>query len=215
MRESSGTRLIKGFYHRDRSTKTGKVMKRVKLKRTSKPGRGKAKGGAFERKVCKALSLWVSGGDREDLFWRSAMSGGRATQKLKKGKKLLSQTGDISAIDPMGDHLVKAYYLECKNYKDLNLAGFLFQRGVLLQKFWDETIEYAFQYEKLPMLIAKQNQYPTLVLLPEGSIDDLCIEDDVPDFLMYVRYDEPSHPTEIFLFDEIMQCTIRGEWRGE
>jgi len=175
-------------------------------------GSGKSKGGAFERRVCKSLSLWVSGGEREDLFWRSAMSGGRATQKLKKGKKLLAQTGDISAIDPMGDALIKSYYIECKSYKDLRIPAFIYQSGGLLKSFWEETIEQADQYEKLPMLIAKQNQYPIMVLLPQESIDDLCVEDDAPDFIMLMW--KPI-PTEIFLLEDIVAHPIQEKWRGE
>src|SRR5215216_6431446 len=37
------------------------------------------KGPQWEREVCRALSLWVTNGERVDVFWRSAMSGGRAT----------------------------------------------------------------------------------------------------------------------------------------
>ena len=51
----------------------------------TKPGYGKQKGGEYERTVCKKLSLWVSNGTRDDIFWRSAMSGGRATLQRKKG----------------------------------------------------------------------------------------------------------------------------------
>jgi len=42
-------------------------------------GGGKAKGASFERDICRRLSLWVSAGKQEDVFWRSAMSGGRST----------------------------------------------------------------------------------------------------------------------------------------
>ena len=46
-------------------------------------GGGKEKGSSFERLVCKRMSMWLSKGERDDLFWRSAMSGGRATVQLR------------------------------------------------------------------------------------------------------------------------------------
>ena len=51
-------------------------------------GGGKAKGSSFERLICKELSLWITGGEHQDVFWRSAMSGGRSTVAMKKGDKL-------------------------------------------------------------------------------------------------------------------------------
>ena len=48
---------------------------------------GNKKGGGFERKTLKALSLWISKGERKDIFRRSIMSGGRATIALASGSK--------------------------------------------------------------------------------------------------------------------------------
>ena len=41
------------------------------------------KGGAWEREFSKYLSLWITEGERDDVFWRSSQSGGRATQRAK------------------------------------------------------------------------------------------------------------------------------------
>ena len=60
----------------------------------------KQKGAEFERKICKQLSRWIDS-NREDLFWRSAMSGGRATLKSNKGE-VSGQAGDITSIDKIG-----------------------------------------------------------------------------------------------------------------
>lgn len=137
-----------------------------------KPGKGKQKGSAFEREVCKALSLWVSGGKRDDVYWRSAMSGGRATLRSKKfgrARRGGTQVGDLSAVHPMGSVLLKHFVTECKFYKNLKFGNFLFKKGGLLQLFWKQLLKKADHEVKLPMLIAKQNKYPTVVLLdPEG-----------------------------------------------
>lgn len=74
----------------------------------------KGKGGGFEREVSTLLSLWVSDGTRDDIFWRSHGSGGRATCRGKSGKTTEGQYGDQSATDPLGKPLIKAWCIECK-----------------------------------------------------------------------------------------------------
>lgn len=80
-----------------------------------KAGSGKRKGGAFERLICKKLSLWWTHGKRDDVFFRTASSGGRATQRAKKGKKTFGQYGDIQAADPIGQPLIDTCVIECKD----------------------------------------------------------------------------------------------------
>lgn len=130
----------------------------------------KQKGGEFERQVCKTLSLWVSDGKRKDLFWRSAMSGGRATIAGKG--ELSRQCGDICAISPEGHKLTDPYYIECKFLKDLQMRWFMIGVGGRdsLLTFWRQTCEQAKQYKKKPMLIARQNNFPTLVLCHTPSV---------------------------------------------
>lgn len=135
-----------------------------------KAGGGKGKGSAFERRVCKDLSLWVSKGKREDLFWRSAMSGGRSTVRAAKGKLTEHQSGDISSVHPAGHALTNPYYLECKFYRDLNAAALVFKNGGTLAEFWKVACKEAARYRKEPMLILKQNQQPIVVGLQSGDI---------------------------------------------
>jgi hypothetical protein len=72
------------------------------------------KGSNFERSICKELSLWWTKGQRDDVFWRSSQSGGRATQRAKKGLRTYGSYGDIAAVDPIGDPLLKYYTIELK-----------------------------------------------------------------------------------------------------
>lgn len=81
----------------------------------------KAKGGAFERGVCKALSAWWTKGKRDDVFWRAQSSGGRATQRNKAGKTLAGQYGDICATDPIGVPLMQAMTIEAKKGYNANI----------------------------------------------------------------------------------------------
>lgn len=135
-----------------------------------KPGGGKAKGSSFEREICKDLSLWITGGGRDDIFWRSAMSGGRASVAFKKGGSNISQTGDICAVDPIGDPMVKKFFIECKFYANLNLQGSLVDSKSGITAFWDECRRMAVaQGNKIPFLVARQNQWkPWLILDSEG-----------------------------------------------
>lgn len=133
-------------------------------------GGGKQKGSAYEREVCKALSRWVSLGKREDLFWRSAMSGGRATVGKKKGLDLASHAGDISATHPDGHILTEHFYVECKRYGDLNFASFLCKQQGPLARFWSEAIKQAVAHDRIPMLIVREDRGETFIIVPHEAM---------------------------------------------
>ena len=75
---------------------------------------GAHKGSAFERHICKELSLWWTAGESDAIFWRSSQSGGRATQRAKSGKVTPNSYGDIAALDPIGEPLLKFATFELK-----------------------------------------------------------------------------------------------------
>lgn len=133
-------------------------------------GGGKAKGSQFERDVCKKLSLWITHGKKEDCFWRSAMSGGRATVGRKQGKDHARHAGDISATSPEGHVLTDNWYVECKSYGDLAITACLLTGRGTLASFWREAVEQATHFKRMPMLIAKQDRQPTFVLLPTAHL---------------------------------------------
>lgn len=124
----------------------------------------KAKGSQFEREVCKKLSCWLTNDEREDVLWRSAMSGGRATIAAKKGKRLTAQAGDITSIHPESAAFTDIFLIECKFYRDLQIHK-VFKGGGRLVSFWNDVVREAGKYRKKPMLIAKQNNLPELVVL--------------------------------------------------
>lgn len=116
---------------------------------------GKQKGSEFERAICKALSLWVTHGKSIDVYWRSAMSGGRAT--VKKG--LVRQAGDITAVAEEGHALTNAFYLELKHLKRITLDSLLTSKGELVN-IWYKTLLEAAKYDRIPVLIFRQNRWP-------------------------------------------------------
>jgi hypothetical protein len=139
-----------------------------------KAGGGKAKGANFERFVCKKLSKWLSAGEREDLLWRSAMSGGRATVAHRKGKKD-DQVGDICATSTEGLAFTNRFAVECKYYRDIQMESLLTQHPGKdsLLKFWNEIDLKAAEVNRLAMLVFKQNQGETWVLMRQHVVLNL------------------------------------------
>jgi hypothetical protein len=132
-------------------------------------GGGKQKGSAQERKLCELLSLWVSHGTKKDLYWRSAMSGGRATVIRKRGGQN-RQCGDIVAVAPEGHALTDWLYLECKHVRDIRLETFILKGRGPIQGWWREACKQAKQHGREPVLIAKGNNAPIIVISKPGSM---------------------------------------------
>ena len=103
------------------------------------------------------------------------MSGGRATLAYRKGTRLASQAGDITAIDTAGEPLTRQFLLEIKHYRNLQFAGLLIGTGEL-SKFWKKLKDDSASYGKLPMLIARQNSYPTIACLDRKGLDVLVLK---------------------------------------
>ena len=126
-------------------------------------GGGKSKGSAHERQCCKELSLWITDGKMEDCLWRSAISGGRATVARRKGK-MVRQGGDICAVSPEGHIFTDRWFVECKHVRNLELGKFLVKGTGDLATFWHKAGDEARRDAKEPMIIAKQNGWPVLVI---------------------------------------------------
>lgn len=142
------------------------------------PRRGKGKGQQFEREVCVKFSLWVTDGKQKDCFWRSAMSGGRAT--VSRGQ--VRQAGDITAVSSEGYELVDMCYFELKFYKSLNIQLFLLHGGGPLALFWNQTVRQADHYNRHPVLIAKENNEEPLVIVSREASHFIgpFTDDDLP-----------------------------------
>lgn len=166
-------------------------------------GGGKAKGSAFERMCCKQLSLWVTAGKNQDAFWRSAMSGGRATVAARSGVLLRRQAGDISAVAPEGHQLTSYYYIECKFVRSLDIEAFLFRGKGKLALFWKTACTEAKRHKLKPLIIARQNRCPDLLIGPPAAFNAL-----VPLLKrngMCLRVERPKQETcEIRLLSEVL-----------
>lgn len=128
------------------------------------------KGAAFEREICKKLSLWASKGERDDIFWRTAGSGARATQRRKHGKQTLGQEGDVCATDPLGKTLCDKFVISLKTgycrkgyYDVLDLVDSRKKKNLLLE-WWHEIADVAEQIKKEPLLIVRREQRKPLLV---------------------------------------------------
>lgn len=127
----------------------------------------KAKGSAFERLVCSRLSLWVSGGQRSNIFSRNVLSGGAFTVASGKGHEV-NLPGDIAASHPLAFDFLSLFMVEAKHRKDLALATFLWDMSGknFMARVYDQAFAQAAKVGLMPMIIAKQNHSPTIVLVP-------------------------------------------------
>lgn len=135
-------------------------------------GGGPKKGSAYEREICKKLSLWWTGNKDDDVFWRTQASGARATIRAKQGKKLRGQVGDVSATDGRGKRLCQAFTISIKRgYKDCTMQDILDvlenRKEPVMLGWIKECIQHCQQAETLAwMLVVKRNQRKTMVLFP-------------------------------------------------
>lgn len=169
----------------------------------------KQKGASFERWVCRELSKWLTNGKREDLFWRSAMSGGRSTIYARRGEELraAAQAGDISGVDEVGCAFVNDYYIECKFYKYLNIDSLFFEfSGSGLLMFWNQSRKHASVLGKRTMLIAKQNYKPALMCLEMNALGDFFEDQKVLDELMVPLAVFWKHELAVMPFDSFLEC---------
>lgn len=163
-------------------------------------GGGKGKGSTYERKVCGQLSRWISNGAMSDIFWRSAMSGGRATVAHRKGIAV-RQAGDITAVSPEGHILCDHSFIELKHYRDLDFDAFFLTGKGRLAKFWEIAVREAKKHEREPLLIARQNRTPDVVLtLPHHWRHFFHVEPAG----MTIRVKRKGMTCELRLLDELL-----------
>lgn len=122
-----------------------------------KPGGGKHKGASFERQVCVQLSRVVDPDGEDTIFWRSAISGARATVQNRKGVINKTQLGDVSCVHTKGEWLTKHFIIECKNYSNMQVANSLIKSVGRLATFWRALCKLCLSHNKAPMLIFKEH----------------------------------------------------------
>ena len=140
-----------------------------------------AKGSEFEREFCKDLSLWWTYGEREDIFWRSSNSGGRATVRAARGKTTSGQYGDVAAIDVSGNPLLELVTIELKRGYSKHTIQDVFDRkpkSAIQQweKWYEQTVISANNAKSISwLLITRRDQRDSLVYMPSKFYESLCL----------------------------------------
>ncbi len=131
------------------------------------------KGSGFERAFCSQLSLWWSGGTSDDLFWRTAGSGGRSTNRKKRGKTADKGCGDICSTDPSSEPFMKVFCLELKRgYNKYTVQDLLDAGPSAATQVWQNWLDQAEASRQSAgatywMVVAKRDKREPLVAFPE------------------------------------------------
>jgi len=137
------------------------------------------KGSAFEREICKKLSLWFSHGERDDLFHRTAGSGAKSTTRAKKGKTTANSAGDIGYLDAAGKPLIEAVTFELKcGYSRVDTTSLIDtpsrNKKSQLWEFVHQAIESSKNAKsKYWAVIHKRNGKRTLIHFPHSMLKSI------------------------------------------
>lgn len=132
---------------------------------------GSLKGFPYERKMAKVLSLWWTDGLNQDIFWRTAGSGGRATNRKKlTGEALKYSYGDIGFLDPIGKPFIDFFLLELKKgyTKDIDPLSIVDSKKKkhLLFEWWDKAeIERQESERKKSLIIFERDRHKSCVMI--------------------------------------------------
>lgn len=135
-----------------------------------------AKGGSFERKIAKRISLWWTG--RDDSVWRTAGSGARATMRAKKNKCTANSEGDLCYLDDESKDLFELFVFELKKgySKDIDVLSLIdgFSKKNLIYSWWMKISAIARKINRSPLLIIERNGKSPVIIydyqVPWGSI---------------------------------------------
>lgn len=130
----------------------------------------KAKGNAYEIKICRRLSKWVIGKERPLLYWKVGSSGAQATLTRDAHSKLL---GDMVCIDRRGAFLTETVVIELKDVKTTNILDFISEkRSDNIRVWWEKVQKQAKDGGRIPWLIYHRSNTRLDYLVCSG--EDLC-----------------------------------------
>jgi hypothetical protein len=136
-----------------------------------------SKGSSFERQVCGDLSRWWTYGERDDVFWRTAGSGGRATTRQQRGKQTAGGHGDIAAVDPIGEPLMRAFCFELKRGYNRDTVHHVIDRpDRAAEQVWEAFVAQAAASAEGAgavswAIIAKRDRREPMLWLPGSGFD--------------------------------------------
>lgn len=140
------------------------------------------KGRRFEIWLATELSKWWTNGERDDVYYHTHDSGGRATKRTAKGKSTKGLHGDIHAVDPIGQPLLDLFVLECKNgYPRATLHDLLDKPNKAAKQTWEKWIEKAEASAKAAgvdwwLIFHRRDRRETVVVMPFDAAEYLSSE---------------------------------------
>lgn len=144
---------------------------------------GSRKGSSWEREICKQLSLWWTYGKDEDVFWRTAGSGARATVRSKQNKNTFGQHGDIQATNPTGQRLIDVCCIELKRgYSKETFSSIIDKPENAAEQMYEKFIHQA-ELSSISagsqswLLIVKRDRREALIFMPYHFMTGLASVD--------------------------------------
>ena len=116
--------------------------------------------------------MWWTGGARDDVFWRSSNSGGRAKTRSRSGQGTFGQHGDVQATDPIGQPLIDLFAIEIKRGYNRHVFADIIDQPMKSAKRpwtkWLDQVRLDKANSKRPfwMLITKRDRRETMVFIP-------------------------------------------------
>lgn len=140
-------------------------------------GGSSSKGSEWERLFCQVLGMWWCG--RDDVFWRTGGSGGRAKTRGRAGAATYGQHGDVAATDPTGAPLIDTFTIELKRgYNEHTIHDIVDRKAdAAIQEheaFFAQTIESAEQAGTMGWLcVTSRVRREAMVWMPHAALEAL------------------------------------------
>jgi len=171
-----------------------------------------SKGDSFERDRSRALSLWWSDGERDDLFWRNRT---RITSNTPNKER---QLGDLTTVHTDGIPFIETFNVEFKigysktrkgvRHKVIpwDLLDLIDGKGRVFIDFWDQTTSDAFLSQRIPMLIFKRDHHSPVVAMYAMAVRRLEELNGRNTKYPFLTVNIVEHtPIELYGFDEFFR----------
>jgi len=173
-------------------------MPKKTTQKTRRSNQSSSKGFGFARQMCVLWSKWWTDDKDEDLFWRTAGSGSRATTRRKRGAEDKWNHGDMKPDAPEGYELCAKWCFEFKFYQKYDIKGVIHhvnQQSDWMQ-WWAKIVDEAEAVGRDPILVTKQNKGKPIIWFHEDTWFGLQRCCDMPEAPM-IRMFEWTDPESV------------------
>ena len=165
------------------------------------------KGANFEREASRKLSLWLTDGKRDDVFWRNRT---RITSNTPNAEM---QLGDMTAVHIVGVPFIELFNVEFKTGYSKTRTGkrtknipwdildILDGKGKVFHEFWNQVDRDSEISNRIPLLIFKRDYHSELVSVTHKDFQ--TIQSHCGDYkkeLIEVQFDDRK--VVIFRFED-------------